>query len=143
MIVGLDTDVLVNAETLAHPGHVAARTTIHGIIHRGDLIGLAPQVLPEFLHVATDPRRFDPSLDMMAAIARADAWWRAKETVRLMPDERCGQRLLEWMRDHRLGRKRLLDTMLAATYHGHGVSHICTGNAHDYALFKVFTIIPG
>jgi len=32
-----------------------------------DLIAIAPQVLAEFIHVATDPRRFAQPLDMTAA----------------------------------------------------------------------------
>ena len=42
--------------------------------------------------------------------------------------------------ESRLGRKRLLDTMLAATYFTHGVRDIVTSDARDYSVFGVFQI---
>jgi predicted nucleic acid-binding protein len=40
-----------------------------------------------------------------------------------------------------LGRKRLLDTLLAATFHQAGIHSILTTNAADFAVFGVFTCI--
>jgi len=47
------------------------------------------------------------------------------------------------MEEFRLGRKRILDTYLAATYHERGIRRLATGNAADFALFKVFDLNPG
>lgn len=46
------------------------------------------------------------------------------------------------MEEFRLGRKRILDTYLAATYHEKGIRRIATGNAADFALFKAFDFEP-
>jgi len=49
-----------------------------------------------------------------------------------------------WMSAFNLGRKRLLDTMLAATYFSHGVHAILSSNARDYATFGCFHVVsPG
>ena len=37
-----------------------------------------------------------------------------------------------------LGRKRILDTTLAATYHERGIKALATANPADFAIFGVF-----
>jgi hypothetical protein len=44
----------------------------------------------------------------------------------------------EWPFRRRLGRKRLLDTMLAATYYTSGITRIDTLNPADFAAFGCF-----
>lgn len=57
MIHGLDTGFLVAAEVLEHAEHVAARNALNTLLSAGDLIAITPQVLAEFMHIATDSRR--------------------------------------------------------------------------------------
>jgi hypothetical protein len=45
------------------------------------------------------------------------------------------------MREHQLGRKRLLDTRLAATYRAAGIAKILSSNARDFTTFGCFTVI--
>jgi hypothetical protein len=40
-----------------------------------------------------------------------------------------------------LGRKRLLDTLLAATFREAGIAKIITNNGKDYAVFGCFDIV--
>jgi hypothetical protein len=40
-----------------------------------------------------------------------------------------------------MGRKRLLDTMLAATYRQAGIQSLLTTNKADFLVFAVFTCI--
>jgi hypothetical protein len=47
----------------------------------------------------------------------------------------------QWMRQFHLGRKRILDTQLAATFHTHGISRILTSNSRDYRVFGCFEIV--
>jgi predicted nucleic acid-binding protein len=103
-------------------------------------LALAGQVLTEFVHVATDPARFERPLSVPAAIERAEAWWTAREVRPVHPTDAAVTVFLDWIQEHRLGRKRLLDTMLAATYFAHGVSNIVTTNARDYSIFGVFQV---
>jgi predicted nucleic acid-binding protein len=115
VIHGLDTGFLVTAEVSEHAEHAAARGALARLLAAGDLIAIAPQVLAEFIHVVTDPRRFTRPLDMPAALRLAEQWWTAREVTRVFPDEAATRQFLTWLQRFSLGRKRLLDTLLAAT----------------------------
>ena len=58
-----------------------------------------------------------------------------------MPNDHALTCFREWMLRHRLGRKRVLDTMLAATYRSAGVTSLLTLNAPDSAVFGEFTCL--
>ena len=45
------------------------------------------------------------------------------------------------MEQHRLGRGRLLDTLLAATWYESGVTRIATSNARGYRVFGVLGML--
>lgn len=141
-MIGIDTTFLVQLEIRESESHVAALEVLRDrILGRDREAALAPHVLTEFVHIATDPRRFKRPLSMDLAVGKAAFWWNAREVARVFPDEECVAQFLAWMRDHGLGRKRLLDTMLAATYYGCGVTTIATSNARDYRTFGVFELI--
>ena len=55
---GLDTSFLVAVEVACHPEHAAARAVAESLRRSGDRFVIAPQVVAEFVHVVTDPRRF-------------------------------------------------------------------------------------
>ena len=141
MPFGLDTSFIVPVEVREHPGHKACRAWLDRAIADGATFALAPQVLTEFLHVVTDPNRFDRPLTMDAACRRAEAWWNASEVRPIYPGPDSTRICLEWLRRHRLGRKRLLDTMLASTYYSGGISEILTADASGFAVFGVFKIV--
>lgn len=137
---GIDTTFLVQVELREAPGNVAARVWLDRVIARdGPLLGLAPQVLIEFIHVATDPKRFASPLSMNEALDRAQLWWEAREVKPILPSVESSRLALQWLCEHRLGRKRLLDTQLAATYYSAGVTCLMTANETDFAVFGVFT----
>jgi predicted nucleic acid-binding protein len=98
-------------------------------------------VLAEFIHIVTDPRRFAQPLDMTAAWQLAEAWWTAREVVRVFPDDSATRLFLAWLERYSLGRKRLLDTLLAATYRQAGILSLLTTNQADFVVFGVFTCI--
>jgi len=141
MVMGVDTTFLVEAEVRGHARHARARAWLERHFDRGDSLALAPQVLAEFTHVVTDPTRFALPLTMDQALARANLWWNGKETVRVYPCDESSRLFLKWMGDHRLGRKRLLDTLLASTYFAAGVRSILSSNARDFAVFGCFDVI--
>jgi predicted nucleic acid-binding protein len=141
MIHGLDTGFLVAAEVSEHADHVAARATLARLLAAVDLIALAPQVLAEFIHIVTDARRFAKPLDIGAARQLADQWWTAREVVHVYPDDSAARQFLAWLQQFALGRKRLLDTLLAATYRQAGIQSILTTNPTDFGVFGVFTCI--
>ena len=138
-MVGLDTTFLVQVEVREAESHASALEVLRrDIVGRRREAGLAPQVLAEFVHVVTDARRFERPLSMAQALAKASFWWNAAEVERIVPDDQAVRRFLVWMREHGLGRKRLLDTLLAATYYESGIARIVTSNARDYRVFGVF-----
>jgi predicted nucleic acid-binding protein len=138
---GLDTGFLVAAEVMEHADHADARAVLTRLIGAGDRIAIAPQILAEFIHVVTDPRRFTNPLDMVAAQQLAGQWWTAGDVIQVFPDDDATKQFLTWLAQFSLGRKRLLDTLLAATYWRAGINSILTTNPADFAVFGVFTCI--
>jgi predicted nucleic acid-binding protein len=139
MTHGLDTGFLVAAEVTEHADHKAARDSLRRLVSVGDLIAIAPQVLAEFIHIVSDSRRFTNPLDMTSARILAEQWWIATEVVHVFPDDSATRLFLDWMRQFSLGRKRLLDTLLAATYRQAGIGSLLTTNPADFAVFGAFT----
>ncbi|WP_455383523.1 type II toxin-antitoxin system VapC family toxin [Salinispira pacifica] len=132
-MIGIDTSFLVAFEIGSHPENSAARSLAKR--YSSESFGLAPQVLAEFIHVVTDPKRFERPLSFEAALDRADRWWNASEIIRIFPTNDAVELFALWMREFNLGRKRILDTMLAATYKAAGISIIASTNARDFARF--------
>lgn len=72
---------------------------------------------------------------MENAVSRAHRWWNARQIRQILPTVDSTLLHLRWMKDHRLGRKRILDTQLAATYFAAGIRKIVTANPDDFAVF--------
>jgi hypothetical protein len=61
----------------------------------------------------------------------------------LEPSQSSMDQTLRWMRQFNLGRKRILDTHLAAILYTGGVRRLLTSNPADFAIFGVLeTITP-
>ena len=143
MTYGIDTGFLVAAEILEHNDHLSARNLLARLMAAGHRLAIAPQVLAEFMHIVTDPRRFEQAHDMPTARRIANRWWTAREVEQIYPNEEAVRLFLGWMHQHRLGRKRLLDTLLAATYRSVGISSLLTTNPGDFGVLGGFTcLIP-
>jgi predicted nucleic acid-binding protein len=138
---GIDTGFMVAAEVVEHVRHQAARAKIGALVAKGDGFALAPQVLAEFVHVVTDTNRFTAPLSMEAARDLAQKWWTAREVTHIVPGDAAVSQFFVWHGGHRLGRKRILDTMLAATYRSAGITSLLTTNADDFAVLGEFQCI--
>lgn len=144
MIHGLDTGFLVAAEVVEHACHAEARAILTRLVAAGDTLAITPQVLAEFVHIVTDARRFSRPLSMPDAIRLAEEWWTARDMTMVFPDDRAARRFMAWLRQFSLGRKRLLDTLLAATYLEAGITSVLTTNPADFETFGSFTCVaPG
>lgn len=139
MIHGLDTSFLIAVELTTHPRHAAARQLLKSLAGDGDRFALCPPVLAEFVHVITDARRCSLALDIPAALLRAEQLWTAAETVQVFSSTRAVSQFFDWMRSFRLGRKRLLDTQLAASFQIAGVTSVLTLNRADFEVFGTFS----
>jgi len=134
-MIGIDTSFLVAFEDGHHNLHGAARETARQYASEG--FAVAPQVLTEFIHVVTDPRRFEYPLSAAEAVSRTRRWWDSGETRHVVPGDRAVDLFTEWMVGLSRTRKQVLDTMLAATYKAAGVALIATTD------FRDFTVYPG
>ena len=138
---GLDTDFLVQVEVSGHPQHTAARPKLDELLDAGDVLVLAPQVLAEFIHVITDDRRFSQPVPHGPSHRAGRIVVDGEEVEHVFPDQDAVRLFFDWVIAHRLGRKRLLDAMLGATYSSNGVRSIVTTNARDFAIFGCFEIV--
>lgn len=139
---GFDSSFLIALSMRTHERHAFARNAFDECLAAGDRMVLTPDVLAEFIHVACDPRRFAQPLTMSEALAAGRYWWEAEETEQLHPSQQSIALFFDWMTRHRLGRKRILDTMLAATLHESGVKSLLTLNPDDFRIFDCFELLP-
>ncbi len=139
-MIGLDTSILVAQAIAEHPQHEASQQWLDEEIARNQTFAITSGILAEFIHIVTDGRRFETPLAMSEALERAVFWSEAREVALLVADEAVSTRWLKWLADFQLGRKRLLDTLIAATWHAAGISEICTLNPRDFQVFDVFRI---
>ncbi len=128
------------------PRHRAAHRLLDTEVReQGSSLGITPQVLHEFLHVSTDPRRFENPLSMQGGLRWWRDLWNAAEVVRILPAPGVLDRTLELLESLRLGRKRILDTALAATLELAGVRRLATFNPGDFRSFAFLELVapPG
>lgn len=141
MAIGVDTTWLVQVAVREHEGHAAARERLQHIAASGETLALAPQVLNEFVRVITDGSRFQRPLSVIEAIDLVEEWWNAQQVRQVFPTAESTRLAWQWMRQFRLGRKRILDAHLAATFHAAGINRVLTTNARDYRVFECFELL--
>ena len=142
MILGVDTDVLVTWVMTGTPLHGAIRRLFDAEIRERDgQLALTPQVIQEFLHVSTDPRRFERPLSMEEALRVCRSLTEAKEILWVVPTREVLPRTLDLLETLKLGRKRILDTALAATLECAGVRRLATLNARDFEVFSFLELV--
>ncbi len=140
-LVGIDTPFLIAHTVLDHPHHERAVACCTRLLDTNHYFALCPTVIDEFLHVVTDPKRFASPLSMSRALERARAWINSHETTLCFPSEESQRKQLDWIAEHRIGRKRINDTRIASIYHTHNITRFLTANVRDYAVFGVFEIV--
>jgi predicted nucleic acid-binding protein len=141
MTVAIDTDFLVAVEIRDHLFHKSADDLLGSLLEEGHKLAVVPQILAEFVHVVTDSKRLKEPLSMEEALARAEHCWQAREVVRIYPEGDAVSTWIERLREHRLGRKRLLDTMLSASAYTQGISSIIPNNETDFKILGRFKIL--
>jgi predicted nucleic acid-binding protein len=141
VIKAIDTTFLIQLEVRESMGHEKAHRFLRrSLLDAGHELGLVPQVLEEFIHVCTDPRRFERPLSMTEALDKADFWWRASEVHQVLPSADAVVLFLEWMRGLRLGRRRIHDALLAATCVTAGIKEIVTSDRDGFQVFGAVTV---
>jgi hypothetical protein len=79
---------------------------------------------------------------MEIALNKSERWWNAAEADQVLPKDVAITLFHSWMRRYQLGRKRVLDTLLAATYRAADVTSLLTLNATDFTVFDELSCIP-
>ena len=110
-------------------------------VQRDSRLVFPPLIINEFLHVITDARRFNPPLTMIEALDWVENFLASPAVGALEPTSESLRLTLRWMRQFNLGRKRILDTHLAAVLHAAGVRRLLTSNPGDFTVFGVFEIV--
>lgn len=141
-VLALDTDVLVAWLHEESERHRASRRLIERELASGSRLGLTGQVVFELLHVVTDPRRFERPLSVAEATELVETLWSSPDVDRVPAPPAIVGRTLALLREHRLGRKRILDTALVATLEAAGIRRLATWNAKDYRVFGLLKTIP-
>lgn len=121
--------------------HRQVRSFVASRAEAGERLAVVPQVLQEVLHVVTDGKRFNPPLQMAATNEALRRLWESSEVEQVVPGPRVFPRTLELLQHYRLGRKRILDTALAATLEEADVHHLATFNAADFRVFEFLEVI--
>lgn len=140
-VLAIDTDTLVHWAMVGAPHHRAVRRCLEHEIEQHGRLGLTPQGLREFLHISTDPRRFESPLPMAEALRISMRLWNGQEVEQILPSPGVHDRMCELMERFRLGRKRILDTALAATLEAAGVSRLASLNGRDFEIFPFIEVI--
>ena len=138
----LDTNVLVYATIPAFPEHEDVRRYLLSQLRQPEVrLAVTPNILHEFVHVTTDGRRFDPSLKMSEALEVARRFLNGRNIECLSITAAHLQRAIEMLEKYSLGRKRIADTLMAATLLDNDVPEIITCNSKDFSVFDGLTVI--
>jgi len=142
-MTGLDSNILVQLALADHPANPATMSAVQAEVQRGKKLVFPPLIVTEFLHVITDERRFSPPLTMVEALEWMEDFLANPTVILLEPTQESLRQTLRWMRQFNLGRKRILDTNLAAVLHTAGARRLLTSNPGDFTVFGVFeTVTP-
>ena len=140
-MIGLDCNILVQLAFADHPANAKTLAVVQAEAEQGEKLVFSPLVISEFLHVATDARRFAPPLTMIEALNWVGEFLNNPSVGLLEPTYTAVEQTLRWMREFQLGRKRILDTQLAAELYVGGVRRLLTSNPIDFQVFGVLEIV--
>ena len=141
MRFGIDTNVLLAAHMPAQEHHEAVRAFHERLLlDPMHTLCIPPLVLDELIHVSTNTARFRNALSMRRALAIAQSYLDASN-VEITPENTETTSLcLELIKTHDLGRKRIRDSMIAASLVTAGVTDLVTLNVRDFRVFGQLTL---
>ncbi len=141
-LIGLDSCFLIDLYWEDSPRHSNALSLFRGKVSDPAVeLAVYYNCFNEFLHVITDARRFENPFSMQEALSVIDEWCNLDRVRVLYPCDASFKRAVTWLSMHRLGRNRINDTQMAASYISSGVFSIVTANPSDFAVFDVFDLV--
>ncbi len=142
MRIGVDTNVLIYAHISSLADHTAVRRYLTAKLESPDTrLVISPMILHELVHVITDPRRFSPAVEMSEALSVARTYLGRDNVECLSVGESAMTKALELIDRHQLGRRRISDTLFAASLIDAGVETLLTCNERDFAVFDDLTLV--
>jgi predicted nucleic acid-binding protein len=139
---GVDSNVLIYAHIPAFSEHAPVKHFLKEQLAQEDtVLAFTPAILHEFVHIVTDRRRFEPPVEISEAIAIARLYVDRANTECLSVVESDLTDAFELIERHRLGRKRIADTLFASTLLRNGVTELITCNPDDYRPFDGLTVV--
>ena len=139
---GVDTNVLIYALMPGMPYHATVRSFLVDQLARDEVtLVITPTILHELVHVVTDGRRFDPPVSMNDALAVARMYLEHTNVECISVDAQAAAGAFKLIERHRLGRKRIADTLFAASLLDHGIHELITCNPDDFGIFDELTLV--
>lgn len=131
----VDTNVLLSATTPSRPLHRAALTVLNDWPNQGMALAASPQVLREYLVVATRPVEVNGlGLSVEDALANVAAF---RSRMRLIVDsEESWERLRALISRYGCRGKQIHDANVVAAALASGISKVVTANISDFARFS-------
>ena len=140
MRVLADTNILARIAQSAHKQHAAATTAVERILARDDDPCIVPQIIYEFWVVATRPASKN-GLALTVAQVQAELV-ETRRVFTILRDERAiFQRWERLVVKHDVKGKTAHDARIVAAMHRHGLTHILTFNATDFARFPGIVVV--
>jgi len=140
-MIGFDCNILIQLAFADHPALAKTVAAVQNEAHAGEKLVFPSLVINEFLHVSTDDKRFAPPLSMTEALDWVDEFLKDPSVSLVEPTQATTDQTIRWMRQFKLGRKRILDTHLAAILYTNGVDRLLTANPTDFMIFGVLKIV--
>jgi predicted nucleic acid-binding protein len=138
---GVDTNVLIYTHIELPQYELVRGYLLDQLAHDEVTLVVTPVILHEFVHVVTDARRFSPPVAMPDALAIARGYLDSTNVECLSVDERAIVSAFDLLERHQLGRKRIADTLFAASLLNQGVRELITCNVADFQIFEELTLI--
>lgn len=138
--IAIDTNFLVDLDITVSPRHEKVLSILNDLGKSKSEIYVTADALLEYVHVVTDAKRFQNPFSVDMALERVNNINNHPHFTILYSDQDDFNLCMQWLKNHHLGRKRLTDTMMAATYFNNGVTELWTANAKDFEIFDCFDI---
>ena len=140
-MIGIDTCFLIDLDIASSPRHNGALSLFQNWLNTNQNMYVFYNVFLEYQHIVTDSKRFSNPLTMAEAIERVEFWTDQERIKIIYPSDYSFKRAQVMLNQYNLGRKRLIDTHMAACYAQEGVSQIWTANPKDFEIFKIFELV--
>lgn len=139
---GVDTNVLIYALMPELPHHGTVRGFLLDQLSDDNVtLVVTPAILHELVHIVTDGRRFNPPVPMTEALALARVYLEHTNVECISLNATTVSSAFDLLQRHRLGRKRIADTLFAASLLDRGIHELITCNLDDFRIFDELVLI--